>query len=163
MSTFPLLNKACKDSKFHCVTCELSKHIRTSYIPHMTWAPSAFDLIYFDVQGPSPISAFSGYRYYVTFIDNHTRCTWVYLLHHKSDVFSIFVQFCKWLRHNFIQLLGTSALIMVGNTSPMSFVLTLIERVFFNNLHVLGPLNKMVWLNVKTVILCLSCVVFFVV
>ncbi|XP_028094616.1 uncharacterized protein LOC114294675 [Camellia sinensis] len=98
---FPLLNKACKDSIFHCVTCELSKHIRTSYIPHMTRAPCAFDLIHSDVWGPSPVLAFSGHRYYVTFIDDHTRCTWVYLLRHKSDGFPIFVQFVQMVKTQF--------------------------------------------------------------
>ena len=46
---FPALNKACKHNKFHCVVCELSKHTHTSYIPHMSRAPSMFDLTHSDV------------------------------------------------------------------------------------------------------------------
>ena len=46
---FPPLNKACQKVKFKCVVCELSKHTRTSYIPHMNRAPSALDLIHSDV------------------------------------------------------------------------------------------------------------------
>ena len=32
---FPSFIKACKDHKFQCEICELSKHTRTSYIPRM--------------------------------------------------------------------------------------------------------------------------------
>ena len=55
------------------MVCELSKHIRTSYIPRMHQAPRAFDLIHTDVLGPSLVTALSHHRYYVTFIDDYTR------------------------------------------------------------------------------------------
>ena len=46
---FPSLIKTCKDHKFQCVVCELSKHTRTSYIPRMHRTSSIFDLIHSDV------------------------------------------------------------------------------------------------------------------
>ncbi len=55
---FPSLIKACKDHKFQCVVCELSKHTHTSYIPRMHHTPSLFDFIHSDVWGPSPMMAF---------------------------------------------------------------------------------------------------------
>ena len=58
---FPTLNKACKHNKFHCVVCELSKHTCTSYVPHMSRAPSMFDLIHSDAWGPSLVTTFSGH------------------------------------------------------------------------------------------------------
>uniref|UniRef100_A0A2N9I305 Integrase catalytic domain-containing protein n=1 Tax=Fagus sylvatica TaxID=28930 RepID=A0A2N9I305_FAGSY len=78
--------------------CELSKHTRTSYIPRMHRTSSVFDLIHSDVWGPSPVMAFSGHRYYVTFIDDHSRCTWVYLLKKKSDVLPLFTQFLQMIK-----------------------------------------------------------------
>jgi hypothetical protein len=72
---FPSFIKASEDHKFQCEVCELSKHTRTSYIPRMHRPSSVFDLIHFDVWGPSPVMAFSRHRYYVTFIDDHSRCT----------------------------------------------------------------------------------------
>uniref|UniRef100_A0A2N9G5A4 Integrase catalytic domain-containing protein n=1 Tax=Fagus sylvatica TaxID=28930 RepID=A0A2N9G5A4_FAGSY len=59
---------------------------------------SVFDLIHSDVWGPSPVMAFSGHRYYVTFIDDHSRCTWVYLLKKKSDVLPLFTQFLQMIK-----------------------------------------------------------------
>ena len=34
-----------------------------------------------------------GYKYFLTFIDDFTRNTWVYFLKHKYDAFSCFQQF----------------------------------------------------------------------
>ena len=59
---------------------------------------SVFDLIHSDVGGPSPIMAFSGHCYYVTFIDDHSRCTWVYLLKKKSNVLPLFTQFLQMIK-----------------------------------------------------------------
>ncbi|XP_028073221.1 uncharacterized protein LOC114275392 isoform X1 [Camellia sinensis] len=151
---FPSFNKACKDSKFHYMVCELSKHTRTSYIPYVTRAPSAFDLIHSDVWGPSPVIVFSSHRYYVTFIDDHTRCTWVYLIHRKSDVFPIFVQFLQIVKTQFHAAVKT---ICSDNSEKY------ISNAFHSHLNqisilqqlVVGPLNKMVLLNAKIVILCL--------
>ena len=81
--------------------CELSKHTRSHYIPRMHRAPSVFDIIHTDVWGPSPITACSGYRYYVTFIDDYTRCTWVYLLKKKSELFSLFSHFLQMVKTQF--------------------------------------------------------------
>ena len=95
---FPSFNKACQNFNFKCSICELSKHTRTSYIPRMHRAPSAFDLIHSDVWGPSPVNALSHHRYYVTFIDDYTRCTWVYLMRNKSEVFSHFTHFLQMVK-----------------------------------------------------------------
>ena len=46
-----------------------------------------------DVWGPSQVSSLSGSRYYVTFIDDATRTTWIYYILNKSDVFDTFK---KW-------------------------------------------------------------------
>lgn len=43
-------------------------------------------LLYSDVWGPSKITTMAGKRWFITFIDNHTRFTWVFLLQEKSDI-----------------------------------------------------------------------------
>ena len=98
---FPALIKACKQTEFHCEICALSKHVRNSYIPRMHRSPDMFDLIHSDVWGPSPVVSLSGHRYYVTFIDDHTRCTWVYLLRKKSEVLPLFTQFLQLIKTQF--------------------------------------------------------------
>ena len=48
------------------------------------------ELIHSDVWGRTNISSLGGSPYYVTFIDDATRKTWVYPIKHKDDVFSTF-------------------------------------------------------------------------
>ena len=50
--------------------------------------------------GPMPSTSLSGYVYYVTFIDDYARKTWVYFLKSKDEVFGKFKEF-KALVENF--------------------------------------------------------------
>ncbi len=45
------------------------------------------------VWGPNQVSSLSGSRYYVTFIDDETKKTWIYFIRQKYDVFDTFK---KW-------------------------------------------------------------------
>ncbi|RYR06213.1 hypothetical protein Ahy_B06g085995 isoform A [Arachis hypogaea] len=51
------------------------------------------DMIYSDIWGPSPITSFNGFNYYISFIDAYTRYTSVFLLNSKSQAFQAFLQF----------------------------------------------------------------------
>jgi transposase InsO family protein len=51
------------------------------------------ELVHTDVWGPTQVSSLGGSHYYVTFIDDATRKTWVYCIRQKSDVFDTFK---KW-------------------------------------------------------------------
>jgi transposase InsO family protein len=51
------------------------------------------ELVHTDVWGPAQVSSLGGSHYYVTFIDDATRKTWVYCIRQKSDVFDTFK---KW-------------------------------------------------------------------
>ena len=43
--------------------------------------------------GPFPIETYSGYRYFVTFIDEHTRFCFVYPIKTRSDLYKVYEQF----------------------------------------------------------------------
>jgi transposase InsO family protein len=51
------------------------------------------ELVHTDVWGPTQVSSLAGSCYYVTFIDDAARKTWVYCIRQKSDVFDTFK---KW-------------------------------------------------------------------
>ena len=70
-------------------------------------APSAFDLIHSDVWGPSLVIALSQHRYYVTFIDYYTRCTWVYLMRNKSEIFFHFTHFLQMIKTQYNTVVRT--------------------------------------------------------
>jgi transposase InsO family protein len=51
------------------------------------------DLIHYDVCGPMSVQSFSGISYYVLFIDDYSRKTWIYFLKTKDEVFERFKEF----------------------------------------------------------------------
>ena len=51
------------------------------------------ELVHTDVWGPAPVCSNGGSKYFVTFIDDHSRKVWLYCIKKKSDVFSVFK---KW-------------------------------------------------------------------
>jgi hypothetical protein len=50
------------------------------------------ELIHSDVW-TSPVESISGCKFYVLFVDNFSRFTWLFPLKHKSDVFVCFLKF----------------------------------------------------------------------
>ena len=51
--------------------------------------------------GPSRIPSILGYRYYVTFIDDFSRCTWMFLMKDRSELFNILKNFCSKISTQF--------------------------------------------------------------
>ena len=51
------------------------------------------DVVHSDVWGPAQTATFVGCRYYVTFIDDFSRYTWIFLMRQKSKVFTHFQKF----------------------------------------------------------------------
>ena len=86
---------------FHCPACPLGKSSRLTLktTGHQTQAP--LDLIFSDVWGPSPMLSSDGFRYFVIFVDAHTKFIWFYPLTAKSDVFAIFHQFQALVERQF--------------------------------------------------------------
>jgi hypothetical protein len=75
-----------------CDTCHLSKSTRLPFSPSMSRANEMFELVHSDVWGPT-IESFNGYKYFVTFVDDFSRVTWIYLLKFKSEVVDVFKDF----------------------------------------------------------------------
>ena len=51
------------------------------------------DLVHIDVCGPMSQASLCGCEYYLTFIDDHSRKTWIYFLKAKSEAFARFQEF----------------------------------------------------------------------
>ena len=43
--------------------------------------------------GPCPVTSKTGFRYFVTFVDDFSRMTWIYFMKNRSEVFSHFCAF----------------------------------------------------------------------
>ena len=91
---FPSLFKTIGHNNMQCETCVLSKHHRTVFPPSNDNKRSMpFSFVHSDVWGLSNIVSISGMRWFVTFIDDCTRMTWIFLLKNKSDVCDVFQNF----------------------------------------------------------------------
>jgi hypothetical protein len=62
---------------------------------------SKFDIIHSDVHGPLAIQSLGGKRYFVMFIDEFSRYTWIYFVRHKSDVKTVFQIFYNLVETQF--------------------------------------------------------------
>ncbi|XP_040963391.1 uncharacterized protein [Gossypium hirsutum] len=90
---FPALFINKRPNSFSCKVCSLAKHTKSSYFPS-TYKPSyPFALIHSDIWGPSRVKNADNCKWFITFIDDHSRITWTYLLKDKSETASVFVQF----------------------------------------------------------------------
>jgi len=62
---------------------------------------SLFDLVHSNIWGPTPIDSYSGFKYYVSFINDYSRFTWVYLLKHRSEIPTIYAAFTSMIKTQF--------------------------------------------------------------
>ena len=77
-----------------CEGCLLGKQFRKSFPQEShSRAPKQLELIHTDVCGPIKPSSFGGSNYFLLFIDDFSRKTWVYFLKQKSEAFSAFKKF----------------------------------------------------------------------
>ena len=73
-------------SNLKCESCELAKHCRTSYSMSNKRSSNSFDVVHTDVWGPYHIPSMGGYRYFLLFVDDYTRFSWVYLMRSPDEV-----------------------------------------------------------------------------
>jgi hypothetical protein len=69
-----------------CDACQMAKSHQLPYPKSSSVSTSPLELIFSDVWWPAPASV-GRYKYYVNFIDDYSKFTWIYLLKNKSDVF----------------------------------------------------------------------------
>ncbi|KAG8477612.1 hypothetical protein CXB51_030157 [Gossypium anomalum] len=77
-----------------CVAYPLGKAHKLPFTRSLSEYSKPLQLVVADVWGPAPVSS-NGFRYYVAFTDTHSRYTWLYFLHTKSEVLTVFSIFHK--------------------------------------------------------------------
>ena len=83
-------------TEFMCESCQMGKHHRSTYPAHDSIPSSrAFDLIHCNVWGSSRVPSPSGHLYYIVFVHNYTRVSWVYLIKDRRQVIDIVHQFTQ--------------------------------------------------------------------
>jgi hypothetical protein len=81
-----------------CEACQLGKQHQLPFPDERNQSHNKLDLIHSDVWGPTQNVSLGGSRYFVSFIDDYTRHTWIYLIERKSEVFD-----CFWDLKRFVE------------------------------------------------------------
>ena len=76
-----------------CRGCVLGKYAKAAYSRSNNRAKSVLGLIHSNIFGPMSTRAISGAEYFVTFIDDHSKETWIYFLRTKDEDFDRFKEF----------------------------------------------------------------------
>jgi len=91
MVTGVKLPKGC--GLFFCVGCVEGKMHRKPFQPVGVRSSRRLNLVHSDVCGPMLTESHGGHKYFVTFIDDYSRCCAVYFLKHRSEVSAKFKEF----------------------------------------------------------------------
>jgi hypothetical protein len=76
-----------------CEHCIYGKQSRVRFPSGATREKGILELVHSDVFGPVSVPSLGGSLYYVSFIDDFSRKTWIYFLRKKSEVFEKFKEF----------------------------------------------------------------------
>ncbi|CAL8995277.1 unnamed protein product [Prunus brigantina] len=68
-----------------CLVCPLAKQTHRLFPLSSFNSLVPFELIHVDIWGGYHIPSIIKAQYFLTIVDDYSRCTWVYLMHHKSD------------------------------------------------------------------------------
>lgn len=84
-----------------CETCIFGKLSRAQYPAKDYKESKPFNLIHSDIWGPSRVLNVIGSRWFVIFVDDHARVTWIYLMKHKSELSCVFKTFIHLIQNQF--------------------------------------------------------------
>ena len=68
-----------------CEPCQMANSHRLPFTLSESRVSHPFALVHYDLWGPAPIVGVNGARYFVLFVDDHTRFSWLYLLASKDQ------------------------------------------------------------------------------
>ena len=86
----------------NCELCQYAKLHPMHLSPRVAnRASTPFELVHSNVFGPCPIVSPTGFRYFVKFVDDYSRKTWLYLMKNHSKLFSHFCAFCAKIHTQF--------------------------------------------------------------
>ena len=83
----------CDLTKSKCVTCCEGKQMRLPFTHVGQRSMETLDLIHADVCGPMETKSIAGSRYFVLFVDDHSRMNFIYFIKQKNEVFQTFKNF----------------------------------------------------------------------
>ncbi|KAK8926311.1 hypothetical protein KSP39_PZI018080 [Platanthera zijinensis] len=121
-----ILKKALSDVSLHEFTCEsciFGRQHRSSFHPTCTRSDTPLSLVHSDIWRPYKTPSMFGYRYFVTFMDDYSRLTWLYLL---CDRVELTFTFRAFITETHTQFSSPLKIIRTDNAHKYT------SRTFFN-------------------------------
>jgi hypothetical protein len=89
-----------QSSESICDACLRAKAHQLPFSQSSSQSNAPLELVYSDVWGHA-VDSFDNTKYYVSFIDDFNKFLWLYLIHHKDEVFKFFKEFQTLVEHIF--------------------------------------------------------------
>ena len=86
---------------FNCVSCQLGKQPALPFNISESMSTNIFDLIHYDVWGPSSVSSISGSRYFVVFVNDYSRYSLIFHMKDCSELLQVYSNFAKIVETQF--------------------------------------------------------------
>ena len=91
-----------KQNRSHfCNACQLGKAHALPFPRSSSRAIEPLNLVHTDLWGPAPVLSSDGYCYYICFVDDYSRFSWIYPLRAKSEALTAFVHFKAMVENQF--------------------------------------------------------------
>ncbi|KAK9125440.1 hypothetical protein Scep_014286 [Stephania cephalantha] len=84
-----------------CSICPLGKHHALPFNISQSSSSHVLELIHTDVWGPAQVTSHDGFNYYIHFLDDCTRFTWLFPLKNKLDALPTFITFKNMVENQF--------------------------------------------------------------
>ena len=86
---------------FDCISCQLGKQLAFPFNTSESMSIDIFEPIHYDVWGPSSISSISESWYFVIFVDDYSRYSWIFHMKHHSELLQVYSNFAKMVETQF--------------------------------------------------------------
>ena len=83
--TFILMPEFNTEQSGVCRGCALGKYTKIAFSSSDSISAGVLDLIHSDLCGPMSYASLTGFEYYVTFIDDYSKKTWIYFVRNKES------------------------------------------------------------------------------
>ena len=110
LPTSDVCNKLVSVSDSHYKHCLSGKMHQLPFNKSEFVTSKPLELVHSDVWGLAPVTSINDFRYYLVFVDDFSKFSWLYLLKHKSDVFDVFKYFKAYVEnqlHTSLKILRT--------------------------------------------------------
>jgi len=128
--------------QFDCNSCKLGKSKILPFPIHQSNVNQPFDIIHSNLWGIAPIISHAHYKYFITFIENYSRFTWVYFLRSRAEAFSAFKFFHAYVQTQFSSKIKTLRSNNGRNTHLICFKNSCRKMVYYLKGRVFPHPNK---------------------